>query len=140
MPKEPSPVNSFITYSLAAAHQRLHRKIGKRLKSLGMQIETWRVLQSLRTDDTYTMSELAEVVLMNPPALSKLVDRMIADGLVQRQLVPEDQRQVRLLLTDLGVSIANEITGYVNEQENRILDLIGHERADFLKKALDTLN
>ncbi|MBT8155759.1 MarR family transcriptional regulator [Epibacterium ulvae] len=140
MPKEPSPVNSFITYSLAAAHQRLHRKIGKRLKSLGMQIETWRVLQSLRTDDTYTMSELAEVVLMNPPALSKLVDRMIADGLVQRQLVPEDQRQVRLLLTDLGVSIANEITGYVNEQEDRILDLIGHERADFLKKALDTLN
>ncbi|MEP2472557.1 MULTISPECIES: MarR family winged helix-turn-helix transcriptional regulator [Roseobacteraceae] len=140
MPKEPSPVHSFITYSLAAAHQRVHRKIGKRLKSLGMQIETWRVLQTLRTDNTHTMSALADVVLMNPPALTKLVDRMIADGLVQRQLVAKDQRQVRLLLTDLGVSLADEITGYVDQQEKRILDLIGNERAELLKEALDTLN
>jgi DNA-binding MarR family transcriptional regulator len=139
MQKPPPPVRSFITYSLAAAHQRIDRKIGKRLKSMGMQIETWRVLHTLRTDDTHSMGALAEVVLMNPPSLTKLVDRMVADGLVQRQLVAEDQRHIRLMLTDLGLSVADEVTVYIKEQENRIISLMGEKGVDRLKEALDTL-
>ena len=37
-------------------------------------------------DEKLTMGDLAELVLMNPPTLTKLVDRMVADGLVHRKI------------------------------------------------------
>lgn len=140
MDKKIPPVDLFLTYSLAAAYQRVHRQLAKRLKSMGTQIEAWRILHCLRTGRKYTMTELAETVLMNPPSLTKLVDRMVSNGLVQRQLVAEDQRQVHLALTDLGVAFLDETTDHVKELERKIVLQIGKERVEALRETLDTLN
>ncbi|MGZ2259362.1 MarR family winged helix-turn-helix transcriptional regulator [Roseobacter sp. A03A-229] len=132
-------MDSYISYALAAAHRKLHVELSQKLKALNVQVETWRVLQSLRASEGITMRELAEVVLMNPPTLTKLVDRMVADGLVQRQLSPEDQRRVQLALTDLGISLSDKIVLHVEEQNDRIIETIGSEKAKLLREALDTL-
>ncbi|WP_298976424.1 MarR family transcriptional regulator [uncultured Roseobacter sp.] len=113
--------------------------MSQNLKALNVQVETWRVLQSLRASQGITMRELAEIVLMNPPTLTKLVDRMVADGLVQRQLAAEDQRRVHLALTDLGVTLADKIALHVEAQNDRIIETIGLEKAQLLREALDTL-
>ncbi len=132
-------VDSYISYALAAAHRKLHIELSQDLKALNVQVETWRVLQSLRASQGITMRELAEIVLMNPPTLTKLVDRMVADGLVQRQLAAEDQRRVHLALTDLGVTLADKIALHVEAQNDRIIETIGLEKAQLLREALDTL-
>ena len=85
------------------------------------------------------MRELADIVLMNPPTLTKLVDRMVSDGLVQRQLASEDHRRVNLILTDLGLELADEISEHVEEQNDRIIEAIGPEKADLLREALNTI-
>ena len=85
------------------------------------------------------MSELAEIVLMNPPTLTKLVDRMVADGLVQRQLSAEDHRRIHLALTDLGVDICDQIVEHVEAQDDQIIEAIGAEKAQLLREALETL-
>lgn len=139
MSKPQKTVDSYISYALAAAHRKLHVELSQKLKALNVQVETWRVLQSLRASEGITMRELAEVVLMNPPTLTKLVDRMVADGLVQRQLSPEDQRRVQLALTDLGISLSDKIVLHVEEQNDRIIETIGSEKAKLLREALDTL-
>ncbi|WP_227268195.1 MarR family winged helix-turn-helix transcriptional regulator [Roseobacter weihaiensis] len=132
-------VDSYISYALAAAHRKLHIELSQNLKALNVQVETWRVLQSLRASQGTTMRELAEIVLMNPPTLTKLVDRMVADGLVQRQLSAEDQRRVQLALTDLGVTLADKIALHVEAQNDWIIETIGFEKAQLLREALDTL-
>jgi len=45
---------------------------------------------SVASFETRTMGELAEVVLLSPPTLSKLVDRMVANGLVHGQPSSKD--------------------------------------------------
>ncbi|MDW3221556.1 MAG: MarR family winged helix-turn-helix transcriptional regulator [Paracoccaceae bacterium] len=132
-------VDSYISYALAAAHRRLHNDLGRKIKSLNVQVETWRVLQSLRASNGPTMSELAAIVLMNPPTLTKLVDRMVADGLVQRQLSAEDQRRVQLALTDRGDSLCHQIMTHVDAQNEEIIAAIGTEKAALLREALDRL-
>lgn len=139
MTKPQKSIDSYISYALAAAHRKLHVELSDKLKALNVQVETWRVLQSLRVSKAITMRELANNVLMNPPTLTKLVDRMVADGLVQRQLSPHDQRRVHLTLTDLGVSLSDEILFHVEEQNDRIIAMIGSEKARLLREALDTL-
>lgn len=139
MPKPQKTVDAYISYALAAAHRKLHVELSRELKALNVQVETWRVLHSLRSSEGSTMRELAKIVLMNPPTLTKLVDRMVADGLVQRQLCPEDQRRVQLALTDLGVVVSDKIAHHVEAQNDRIIDTIGLEKAKALHEALGTL-
>ena len=66
---------------MASTH-RNYLNLAKQLHSFGIQVETWRILETLDQTDNLTMSGLAKIVLMNPPALTKMVDRMVADGLV----------------------------------------------------------
>ena len=139
MSSNQKPVDSYISYALAAAHRKLHVELTQQLKCLNVQVETWRVLQSLRASDGTTMRELADIVLMNPPTLTKLVDRMVADGLVQRQLSSEDSRRVNLLLTDMGLHLCDEIAEHVEAQNDRIIETMGPEQAELLRAALDKL-
>lgn len=134
-----APVSTFLSYSLAAAHRKLSVELNRELKKMGVQIETWLVLQSLQTGDGFTMTELASIVLMNPPTLTKLVDRMVAEGLVQRQLDVEDNRRVQLVLTDLGMELCQKMTQHVEAQNDMIVRTIGEEKAIILREALESL-
>lgn len=135
-----TPVSSYLSYSLAAAHRKLHVELNRELKKMGVQVETWLVLQTLQSGQGYTMTELAEIVLMNPPTLTKLVDRMVADGLVQRQLAPEDNRRVQLTLTYMGAELCTVMTRHADSQNEMIIEMIGEENATMLKEVLKTLS
>jgi DNA-binding MarR family transcriptional regulator len=50
------------------------------------------------------MTELAERVLLSRSGLTRLVDRLVRDGLVQRQACPSDARGTLAVLTDDGAA------------------------------------
>ena len=86
MSKEHNPFDSHLSYALAAAHRMVSQSLNARLKKHSIQIEAWRVMECLDADGKITMGELAKRALLNPPALSKLVDRMVSDGLSKARL------------------------------------------------------
>ena len=133
-------INRFLFYDLAAAHRKLHVSLNNRLRELDVQVETWRVLETLSSDESLTMGELADVVLMNPPTLTKLVDRMVANGLVQRQLAPEDHRRVHLVLTNAGLELIGKVRRHVEAQHEDILERLGEENARIVQEALRNLS
>ncbi len=140
MDDSPHAIGRFLLYDLAAAHRKLHVGLNARLKELDVQVETWRVLETLSAGEKKTMSELAEIVLMNPPTLTKLVDRMVANGLVHRQLAPEDQRRVHLVLTRLGSELIEKVRRHVEAQNEDILERLGEENVKIVQNALRTLS
>ena len=139
MDSERSSIGRFLFYDLAAAHRTLHVGLNKRLKEFNVQVETWRVLEALSSGQKKTMSEVAEIVLMNPPTLTKLVDRLVANGLVHRQLAPEDQRRVHLVLTKAGVKLIERVRLQVEAQHEDILQKLGEENAKIVQEALRSL-
>jgi len=73
--------------------------------------EIWRGLSMREYDVLYTLSkcpkpirlgELHRHVLLSQPALSRMVDRLVARGLVRRAPDPGDGRGVLLSLTEAG--------------------------------------
>lgn len=105
-----------------------------------MQVETWRILETLDSESQLTMGELARIVLMNPPTLTKLVDRMVAQGLVHRQIATSDQRKVNLLLTDLGRKRMTEIRQLVRLQDREILAQFDTQQVETLNRVLRDLS
>jgi DNA-binding MarR family transcriptional regulator len=78
----------------------------------------WQDLSMREYDVLYTlakcpgperMSELNRHVLLSQPALSRMVDRLVDRGLVQRQTDPADGRGVLLALTDAGRALQRRI-------------------------------
>lgn len=53
-------------------------------------------------DGATTPGEVAEAIDRHPSSVSRLLDQLVADDLVQRQPHPEDRRQVLLALSPAG--------------------------------------
>ena len=139
MPDDYKPIDQYVSYALAAAHRSVNSSLAARLKKHGVQVEAWRILECLDTGQRLTMGKLAELVLINPPTLSKLVDRMVSDGLVHRQIAQSDHRQVNLLLTSIGRKRMMKIRTEIEEQCGEIVNLIGPEESKVLVKLLKGL-
>lgn len=139
MQGEDAGVTGYLSYALAAAHRAVHQELARRLKDEGVQVEAWRIMEAIDAERRITMGRLAELVLLAPPTLTKLVDRMVADGLVQRQISTEDQRQVHLVLSALGLRTRDRVRRFAREQDAALLDRLGPEAARRLHDALAAL-
>jgi DNA-binding MarR family transcriptional regulator len=90
---------------LLERHARTTSALERRLQhEHGLGVSEYEVLERLAgTDkDTRRMQELAEAVHLSQSALSRVVARLEADGLVYRGMCPEDRRGIMACLTDSG--------------------------------------
>ena len=133
------PVQSYLSYTLATAHRKVHTSLSRRLREFGVQVEAWRVMEVLEGDSDLTMGDLAGLVLMNPPTLTKLVDRMVADGLVHRRVASADHRKINLDLTLLGRKRIRQIREQALLEEDELAKKIGSKRTALLKNILSEI-
>jgi DNA-binding MarR family transcriptional regulator len=133
------PVQSYISYTLATAHRKIHNSLTNRLKEFGVQVEAWRVMEILETEAELTMGDLADVVLMNPSTLTKLVDRMVSDGMVHRRNAIKDHRQVNLVLTELGLKRIHQIREQVQIEDDELTQRVGSKRIKILHEILSEI-
>lgn len=118
-----------------AVGERLDRAIGRE----GVTSDHWRVLRRLADGEGHTMGDLAEHLQMNPPTLTKLVDRMVGKSLVQRAADPEDSRRVLVYATDAGLGLLQELQGAVDQHHAALQALLGPRNARQLERLLTTL-
>ena len=90
-----------IAASHAAACAALEREMGKRH---GLGVSEFEVLDRLAESGRrdFRSQELAEAVHLSQSALSRLIDRLEKDGLVERCLCGEDRRGIYVTLTPTG--------------------------------------
>ncbi len=75
-----------------------------------VSMKEYDVLYSLsKSDEPVRLTDLHQRVLLSQPALSRMVDRLVERGLVERCDDPGDRRAVRLALTDAGRTCQREV-------------------------------
>ena len=79
--------------------------LGRELARMGLTLSQWQALATLRRLDRATMGEVAAFCATDRTTLTRTVDRMVEDGLVQRDRDPVDRRQVHLILTERGQAV-----------------------------------
>jgi DNA-binding MarR family transcriptional regulator len=67
-------------------------------------------VRGLTDDRGPTIGAVSEVLLTRHHSTVELVDRAEAQGLLTRRRADEDQREVRLALTDRGASLLEDLT------------------------------
>jgi DNA-binding MarR family transcriptional regulator len=90
---------------LIEAHNELHNALQRNLDAgAGVPLGWLSVLIRLARspDSRLRMTVLARDMTMSTSGLTRLIDRMEADGVVQRQACPEDRRGMLAVLTEQG--------------------------------------
>eukprot|EP00752_Nemacystus_decipiens_P000154 g154.t1 len=132
-------ITDHLAYVLAQAHRGVHLRFEKRLKTEGVQVEHWRVLKILSDRDGQSMGDLADSVLMNHPALTKMIDKMVANGLVHRALDPTDHRKVNIFITDQGRALFDRLSPHDEKLDREFETALGPERMQTLKDLLNAV-
>src|SRR6478735_3447607 len=71
----------------------------QKARQFGMTRAQWGVLFRLERNEGLKQSELAEMLDIQPSTLTRLIDRLCDNGLIERRNDPNDRRAKRLFLT-----------------------------------------
>jgi DNA-binding MarR family transcriptional regulator len=128
---------------LMAANNRLTRVVGRELEeACGLPLTWYDVLVNLALapDGRLTMTGLSQGVLLTTGGVTRLVDRMVAAGLVERQTCTEDRRSVWVAVTGAGRERLAEATGaHLAAVQRHLVDPLSEADREVLARALATL-
>jgi DNA-binding MarR family transcriptional regulator len=91
-----------VTFQLGQAAKAHRARSTSHLGRIGLHPGQESVLKALNEEDGQTMGQLASVLSVQPPTVTKMVTRLSAQGLVRRQMSDADGRLARVHLTEDG--------------------------------------
>src|ERR1700744_193761 len=104
----PLPLDRHLGYGLYSAFMVVSRTYKPWLDQLGLTYPQYLVLSVLWEDDDQTVSGIAARLDLEPSTITPLVKRLEEAGNLVRQRNPQDERQVKVTLTDKGRAIRAE--------------------------------
>ena len=124
---------------LEQAQRRVSRALDRALGEAGASAEQWRVLDRLSDEQGRPIGELAQDLSMNPPTMTKLIDRMVATGLVQRILDATDNRRVLVVITDAGLALYGKLSAKASDFHEDLKGTLSERQTEQLSKLLGQL-
>jgi MarR family transcriptional regulator for hemolysin len=82
----------------------------------------WAVLLRLERHEGLKQSDLAELLDIQPITLTRLVDRLCDNRLIERRADPKDRRAKRLYLTPAARPLLDRIVDQVEDLSETVLD------------------
>lgn len=110
-----------LAYLIASVNHQLEEELTEKLRPEGVPVEQARVLGVLADGKGHPMSELAAQVLVEASTLTKMIDRMVAQSLVNRVPDPTDRRRILIFASRRGQALHRRIQGIATAQQKRIL-------------------
>ncbi len=114
-------VDDYLLYLMARASHVLSAEFHTTLRRAGVPVPVWRVLATLSGSPPETVTGLAEACLLQQPTMTKLLDRMVRDGLVQRLPDAKDRRVVRIEATPRGEALVKDLLDAARQHETEVL-------------------
>ena len=99
-------LDDFLCFAIYSANLAVNRVYKPLLDQLGLTYPQYLVLVVLYEEDDQTVGRLGDKLFLDSSTLTPLLKRMESVGYVTRQRDPQDERQVRVRLTQQRRSIA----------------------------------
>ena len=125
-------------------HAALTRQLDAELAAAhALPLSTYEVLLFLAdtSDGQMRMSDLADSVLLSRSGLTRLVDRLEREGLVERRSCPGDARGMNAVITDAGRSrFAEARKTHLDGVRRRYLDHLTDQEKELLAGVWDRMS
>lgn len=134
------PLGPLIGFRLAQAQHPATRLFDAAVgKPLALRKVEFSLLMLLRANGPLTPKQLAQALWLSAPALTAVLDRLQARGLLQRQPHPEDGRSQQVLLTEDGSVLAARAQTAAEQMEAPLQQRLSAAERAMLMELLDKL-
>lgn len=119
----------------------LSQRTTRALKPFDISMQQYNILRILRGrhPESATVKMLTERMIDQTSNASRLVDKLVKKGLVERTQCPTDRRQVDITITEAGLEKLAAATQVVNEQIHSTTGNFSAEEAELVSVFLDKL-
>ncbi len=138
----PSPLEEHLGYWLRCLSNFVSHSFAERLEKQDVSVAQWVVLRTLYDCSGATLNDAAERVGVDKSTLSRMVERLVQRGLVDRS-EGHDRRSVELTLTAAGKKLVLQSAKLADENDEVFFhSLSPRQREEFLStiKQLLTAN
>ena len=101
-------LEQFLCFSIYSAGHAFNRVYKPLLDQLGLTYPQYLVMVTLWQQDNQSVRSIGEKLYLESSTLTPLLKRLEAHGFVSRKRDPEDERSVRVSLTDAGKALRDQ--------------------------------
>jgi DNA-binding MarR family transcriptional regulator len=121
-------------YWLRRLCEEVHGSFEHQLHAHDVTVAQWNVLVTVYHGQATTTAEVARYIAIDPGAVSRLVDRLAAKGLMTRSADPSSRRRVRLGLTEAGRALMPDLIRIADENDDACFGVLSRaERAGLIR-------
>jgi MarR family transcriptional regulator, transcriptional regulator for hemolysin len=114
--------------------------VDRRLKYMGMSLASWMTIAAAsQVRAPLSQSELADMLSISGASMVHMIDRLVKDGLVIRELSISDRRVKRIVITDAGHRLYAQIKNEAAAVRHQLLASIELEKLAHLTELLEQL-
>lgn len=119
---------------------KLHRQeISAKFSKLGIHVGQDMILMTLWEKDGITQSDIIRSLNVEPPTITKMINRMEKTDLLERRRDLTDARVSRIFLTEKGRGLQEQVVRAWSDIEEQMLQGLSPEERLSLKKQLSYL-
>lgn len=99
----------------------------------------FRCLRLFGTDESLNNKQIAERMNLSPSRLTRIIDGLVAKGYINREIDPNDRRNMRVTLSRRGKHLVNQLNRAYVDIHHEILDDIDKSQHEPLITAMEHL-
>jgi MarR family transcriptional regulator, transcriptional regulator for hemolysin len=133
------PVKREIAFTIMDVARLLKTYADQRARQFGISRAQWAVLIRIERSEGLKQSELAELLDLQPISLTRLLDRLADNGLIERRADPNDRRANRLYLAPAAKPLLGRLSELGADMMETVLDGLDEKSIERMLKQLVTL-
>jgi MarR family transcriptional regulator for hemolysin len=130
------PVKREIAFTIMDVARLLKTYADQRARQFGISRAQWAVLIRIERTEGLKQSELAELLDLQPISLTRLLDRLADNGLIERRADPNDRRANRLYLTAAAKPLLDRLSELGAGMMETVLDGLDEKSIERMLKQL----
>jgi MarR family transcriptional regulator for hemolysin len=134
MPQQ--PVKREFAFTIMDVARLLKTYADQRARQFGISRAQWAVLVRIGRNEGLKQTELADILDLQPISLTRLLDRLAENGLIERRADPNDRRANRLYLKPAAKPLLDQLAHIGDDMMETVLDGISAASIERMLKEL----
>jgi MarR family transcriptional regulator, transcriptional regulator for hemolysin len=133
------PVKREIAFTIMDVARMLKTYADQRARQFGISRAQWAVLIRIERGEGLKQTELAEALDLQPISLTRLLDRLADNGLIERRADPNDRRANRLYLKPAAKPLLGRLSELGADMMETVLEGLDAKSVDSMLGELGML-
>jgi MarR family transcriptional regulator for hemolysin len=135
----PQPLKREFAFTIMDVARLMKTYADQRARQFGISRAQWAVLMRIDRNEGLKQSELADMLDLQPITLTRLLDRLSENGLIERRADPNDRRANRLYLKPAAKPLLGRLANLGAGMMETVLDGISSTSIERMLKELSAV-